>query len=63
MPNGEITPTTDKVPWSYVIGQKQGYTYTFDNEWEAVPGKWSIQIWFRGKKLAERDFEVVANPR
>jgi hypothetical protein len=55
---GQKTGTTDRVPWPYVIGQKVGYTYTLDNDWEAVPGDWSIQVWYRGRKLAEQKFIV-----
>jgi hypothetical protein len=57
---GQKTGTTDTVRWPYVIGQKAGYTYTFDNGWEAVPGDWSIQVWYQGKKLSERRFVVEA---
>lgn len=57
---GRKTGTSDKVPWPYVIGQKVGYTYTFDNDWEAVPGDWWIQICYRGRKLAEQKFVVEA---
>ena len=60
---GQKTGTTDKVPWPYVMGQKAGYTYTLDNDWEAVPGEWSIQVWYRGKKLAEQKFVVEAKKR
>jgi hypothetical protein len=55
---GQKTGTVDKVPWQYVIGQKVGYTYTFDEPWEAVPGDWSIQVWYRQKKLTEQKFLV-----
>jgi len=57
---GQKTGTRDTVPWPYVIGQKAGYTYTLDNDWEAVPGNWSIQIRYRGRKLAEQKFVVDA---
>jgi hypothetical protein len=53
---GDKTGTRDKVPWPYVIGQGAGYTYTLDHDWEAVPGDWSIQVWYHGKKLAEQKF-------
>jgi hypothetical protein len=55
---GDKTSTQDKIPWPYVIGQKAGYTYTFDNDWEAVPGNWLIQVWYHGRKLAEQKFFV-----
>lgn len=57
-PDGETTGTTDRVPWRYTIGEKAGYTYTFDHDWEAVPGSWSIEIWQDGKKLAGKEFFV-----
>ena len=55
---GQKTGTVDKIPWPYVIGRKAGYTYTFDNDWEAVPGTWSIQVWYHGRKFAEQKFVV-----
>ncbi len=57
---GDKSGTRDTVPWPYVIGQKAGYTYTLDNDWEAVPGNWSIQVWYRKRKLAEQKFVVEA---
>jgi hypothetical protein len=57
-PNGETTSTLDKVPWRYRIGEKVGYTYTFDHEWEAVPGKWTIEVWQGGRRLVGKDFVV-----
>lgn len=59
-PDGKTTGTSDKVPWSYRIGEKVGYTYTFDHDWEAVPGTWKIEVWRDGKKLAGKDFLVKA---
>jgi uncharacterized protein DUF3859 len=58
-PNGETTGTSDKVPWRYRIGERVGYTYTFDHDWEAVPGKWAIEIWRGGKKLVAKEFIVT----
>jgi hypothetical protein len=46
------------VPWQYAVGKKVGYTYSFDEPWEAVPGNWSFQLWYREKKLAEQKFVV-----
>ena len=51
----------DRVPYSAVIGRDGVYTYTFDNAWQAVPGKWSIQVWHDDSKLAEQNF--VAQPK
>jgi hypothetical protein len=57
---GEKTGTMDRVPYSYMIGQKAGYTYSLDNAWEAVPGNWSIQVRYQGRKLAEQKFVADA---
>jgi hypothetical protein len=40
------------------IGLTEFTGYTFDKEWETVPGKWTIQLWFDGKKMAEKQFTV-----
>jgi hypothetical protein len=59
-PDGEITRTSDKVPWPYRIGETVGYTYTFDHDWEAVTGVWKIQVWQGGKIFASKEFIVKA---
>ena len=33
--------------------------YTFDEDWEAVPGNWRFEVWHEGKKLCEQSFTVV----
>ena len=35
--------------------------YKFEHQWELVPGKWSFQIWYEGKKIAEKSFTVYDN--
>ena len=38
----------------------EGYTdYGFDHDWELVPGAWTIELWYQGRKLAEQSFTVV----
>ena len=61
-PDGSKTGPLDVVPWRYRIGEVAGYTYTFDHDWEAVPGKWSIEVWFSGEKLSGVDFAVTPKP-
>jgi hypothetical protein len=34
-------------------------SYTFDHDWELVPGVWTFQIWSQGRMLAEQKFTVV----
>lgn len=58
-PDGDTTSTSDKVPWRYRLGERVGYTYTFDHDWEAVPGKWAIEVWQGGKKLVAKEFIVT----
>lgn len=33
--------------------------YSFDDDWELVPGTWTIQLWHGDRKLAEKVFTVV----
>jgi hypothetical protein len=40
------------------IGETIYLGYGFENAWEIVPGEWSFEIWFEGKKLARQDFTV-----
>ena len=60
-PDGKTTAKLDKVTWRYRMDEKVGYTYTFDHDWEAVPGKWSIEIWWRGKMLTSKRFLVKSH--
>ena len=41
------------------IGATSYSDYSLDEEWEAVPGEWSIEIWSNGRKLAEQHFTLV----
>ena len=61
-PDGSKTSPLDVVPWPYKIGEIAGYTYTFDHDWEIVPGKWSIEVWHGGEKLSGVDFIVTPKP-
>lgn len=38
-------------------------SYTFEEEWELVPGKWQVQVFDRQKKLAECTFNVAEPER
>jgi hypothetical protein len=40
------------------IGKAATITYTLDYEWEAVVGEWTAQIFYAGKKLAEKTFYI-----
>jgi hypothetical protein len=42
-----------------VTGGVSLYTgYSFDEDWEAVPGIWVFEIWHNGKLLASQKFEI-----
>jgi hypothetical protein len=55
-------PERDKAFTSseYTTKRKIGYigwlTYTFEKEWELVPGKYTFQIYYKGQKLLEKTF-------
>lgn len=41
------------------IGTKNEYKgFGFEHDWELVPGVWTIQLFHRGRKLAEKSFTV-----
>jgi len=40
------------------IGEPSFKGYSFDFDWEAVPGEWAFQIYYEDKKLAEKTFIV-----
>lgn len=40
------------------IGKAASITYTLDYEWEAVVGEWTLQVFYEGKKLAEKTFHI-----
>ena len=40
------------------IGNMQYKDYGLDNAWEVVPGRWTMQVWYQGRKLAEQTFTV-----
>ena len=41
------------------IGRVLYESYHFDHDWEMVPGVWTFEIWYDGKKLAEQKFTVT----
>src|SRR5437667_8324596 len=56
------TQTKDEYELQSWIGQT--YTsYSFDNEWEAIPGRWKFEVWHKRKKLCEQSFTVVPDTR
>lgn len=41
------------------VWQLQYRSYTFERDWELVPGRWSFEFWHQGRKLGEQSFNVV----
>jgi hypothetical protein len=46
--------------WNDTIGQTAVRTYTFDNAWEIVPGDWTMEFYYEGRKIGEKRFSVTA---
>jgi hypothetical protein len=40
------------------IGDTVYLGYGFENDWEIVPGTWRFEIWYEGRELVTRSFEV-----
>lgn len=64
-PPGLRDPRTGKVLLTsendrqYRIGELAFRSYGFDEEWEIVPGTWSLEFWYGGKLLGAQKFQVV----
>ncbi len=62
---GLVNPNTGKRTrqdevWDLkAVGEPYVDGYTFDHDWEIVPGAWTFQIWHQDRKLAEQKFTVV----
>jgi len=48
----------NKIDFQAKIGGFGYIDYSFDYEWEVIPGKWIVQLWCTGKKLAEKTFNI-----
>ena len=61
---GLRNPKTGNIFYSYEyelaknIGEETYAGYSFDENWELIPGKWTFQIFYEGRKLAEKTFNV-----
>jgi len=50
----------------YELQSSIGQTYTsysFDHEWELIPGKFKFEVWHKGKKLCEQSFMIVSDTK
>jgi hypothetical protein len=58
-PNSGRTTERNEIWSQRRIGEPEPTGYTFENAWEMVPGKWTIQLICKSKVLAEKTFDVV----
>jgi hypothetical protein len=57
----QATPVrTSRYELNKKIGEPLYSGYGFEQDWEVVPGTWTFEIWYEGRKLAEESFTVVA---
>jgi hypothetical protein len=49
--------------WEFVspaiLGAESYYDYALEQDWELIPGNWTLEIWQGNRKLAEQSFTVV----
>jgi hypothetical protein len=57
-PESGKTTAVDQWPFTAKLGKLKYTGWHFDHLWELVPGKWTIQLIYRGKVIAEKQFEV-----
>jgi hypothetical protein len=53
-----VKPSTYRI-LSQTLGDTGWVAFTFDHEWELIPGNWSFQIWPKDRKLVEKVFSVL----
>jgi Domain of unknown function (DUF3859) len=64
-PEGGVRTTTGQVlarKDSFItatIGNLYLRGYNLDEDWEVVPGVWTLQVWFGERKLAEQSFTLT----
>jgi hypothetical protein len=53
------TTERNEIQNQQMIGRPQATGYTFENAWEMVPGKWTVQLVYNSKVIAEKTFDIV----
>jgi hypothetical protein len=62
-PSSGRSSEVDQWDTSGLSGQDEYIGYTFDNDWELVPGRWTLQV-FQGTQLVlEKTFNVEPTPK
>lgn len=58
-PSTGNTTVTEEITQAKTAGESHVDLYSFEHEWELVPGVWTFEIWYEGLKLAEQKFNIV----
>jgi len=66
-PSGGLKPPDSKQPiyrstytHAYSIGDFHYVGYTLEKEWELVPGKWTVQMWFANRLIVRQSFHLYS---
>jgi hypothetical protein len=64
-PSGMVNGTGEKLEksqfdWDDTVGKTAIRTYTLDNAWEIVPGDWTMEFYYEGRKIGEKRFTMTA---
>jgi len=52
---GELS-TEGVFQWRCKVGERWRFIYGIEEEWEAVPGEWTLQLWLEGRMLTQKKF-------
>lgn len=55
------TPTYEYIHTTVSRGGLNSQTYAFDEDWEIVPGIWTLELWHGEKRLYHQEFQVVSD--
>ena len=58
-PRADSNQMRGEHPLFATIGQINYRGYVFEQDWEIVPGTWTLELWDGKRKLASQTFEVV----
>ena len=61
-PQSGRTSEVEEWPCFGTVGRDGYIGYTFDNDWELVPGQWTIQLFVGSKKKIEKAFKITIVP-
>lgn len=50
---------TNEFSRDHTIGNESFRAYSFDEQWEMVPGEWTFEFWDGPRKIGEKRFNVV----